>query len=111
MDDRVTLADLGETDPGYVAAAESGWAEDTCYRWAVCEPTTGELLAEVTLDPRDGRVGTRHRAGHRDAAETGAQAVSRFAAAALGLAPMRTGVVGGPASPDEDPGHPADRQD
>lgn len=105
----MTLADLGETDPDYVEKAESGWVDDSRYRWAVCEPTTGELLAEVTLNPASGQIGSRHRPGHDQAALTGAQAVSRFAAGALGLTPVMTG-VGGAVSPDEDPGQTADRQ-
>ena len=109
VDDRPSLADLGETDPDYVAKAASGWVGDSRYLWAVCEPTTGELLAEVTLNPASGEIGSRHRPGHGEAALTGAQAVSRFAAGALGLTPVMTG-VGGPASTDEDPGQTADRQ-
>lgn len=88
MDDRVALTDLGETDPDYVAKAVAGWADDSRYLWAVCEPTTGELLAEVTLNPRSGEIGARHRHGHDQAALTGAQAVSRFAAGALGVTPV-----------------------
>ncbi|TDH49409.1 hypothetical protein E2F47_20735 [Mycobacterium eburneum] len=84
VDDRPALADLGETDPGHVARRAAGWAADTGYSWAVCEPTTGELLAEVTLDPVSGRIGTRARAGHADAAAAAESAVRRFAAAALG---------------------------
>lgn len=105
----MTLADLGETDPDYVAKAESGWADDSGYLWAVCEPTTGELLAEVTLNPASGEITSRHRPGYGPAALTGTQAVSRFAAGALGLTPVMTG-VGGAASPDENPGQAADRQ-
>ena len=52
VDDRPALADLGETDLDYVHDAEDGWADDTRYTWAVCEPSTGELLAEITLDPK-----------------------------------------------------------
>ncbi|MGV0627738.1 hypothetical protein [Mycolicibacter minnesotensis] len=104
VDDRVALADLGETDPGYVARAAADWTSDTRYRWAVCEPTTGELLAEVTLDPASGEIDSRHRAGHGQAAETGAAAVSRFAAGALGLTPVVAGGVGGPPPADEHPG-------
>ncbi|WP_085266774.1 hypothetical protein [Mycolicibacter longobardus] len=103
VDDRPTLADLGETDPDYVTKAASGWAADTRYLWAVCEPTTGELLAEVTLNPASGEIATRNRASQDEAARTGAQAVSRFAAGALGLTTMVVG-MGGPASPDENPG-------
>lgn len=109
VDDRPTLADLGESDPDYVAKAASGWADDSRYFWAVCEPTTGELLAEVTLNPASGEIGSRHRSGHDQAALTGAQAVSRFAAGALGLTPVIAG-VGGAVSTDENPGQAADCQ-
>ena len=46
--------------------------------------TTGELLAEVTLDPSTGVIDTRVRPGHEQAARTGAEAVQRFAAAYFG---------------------------
>ncbi|HTY27166.1 MAG TPA: hypothetical protein VMD51_03335 [Mycobacterium sp.] len=80
IDDRPALADLGESDPGYVDDSLDRWTADSGYSWAVCEPTTGELLAEVTLDPRTADVSTRARAGHDDAAEVAAGAVRRFAA-------------------------------
>ena len=32
-----------------VAASHQGWADDTRYGWAVCEPSTGEMLGEVVL--------------------------------------------------------------
>lgn len=83
VDDRPALAELGETDPGYIARSAEGWAADTAYVWAVCEPTTGELLAEVTLDPVSGTVAVRARDGHEEAARTAAESVRRFAAAAL----------------------------
>ena len=86
VDDRPALADLGEHDPGYVARSAAAWADDTGYGWAVCEPTTGELLAEVHVDPRLGVLSTRARAGHDDAAAAAAESVRRFAAAALNLA-------------------------
>ena len=85
IDDRPSLADLGETDPDYVTRCSARWASDTGYTWAVCEPTTGEILAEVTLDPAAAEVRTRARDGHDDAAASAAQSVRRFAAAALGL--------------------------
>jgi hypothetical protein len=47
----------------------------------VCEPTTGELLAEVTLDSATGEIARRARAGHDDAASAAAESVRRFAAA------------------------------
>lgn len=79
MDDRPALADLGETDSDYVARCATGWKRDERYTWAVCEPTTGEMLAEVTLDPAGGVTGLRARPGHADAAETAADTVRRFA--------------------------------
>jgi hypothetical protein len=88
VDDRPALADLGETDPNYVARRTGQWASDTAYSWAVCEPNTGELLAEVILDPVAATLHTRVRDGHADAAEVADLAVRRFAAATLGL-PVR----------------------
>lgn len=85
IDDRPALADLGETDPDYVARRNAQWASDSGYSWAVCEPTTGELLAEVTVDPVAATLHTRVRAGHADAAATAEQSVRRFAAAVLGV--------------------------
>jgi hypothetical protein len=45
----------------------------------VCEPTTGEMLAEVTLDPATGLIGLRARPGYADAAQAAGDAVRRFA--------------------------------
>jgi hypothetical protein len=84
VDDRPALADLGETDPDHVAIRASQWESEALLSWAVCEPTTGELLAEVTLDPASGDIATRHRPGHDDAARTGSEAVARFAQAMFG---------------------------
>ena len=81
IDDRPALADLGETDPEYVARRDAQWTADSRYSWAVCEPTTGELLAEVTLDPATGAIAARARAGHDDAAGAAAESVRRFATA------------------------------
>jgi hypothetical protein len=47
--------------------------------------TTGELLAEVTIDPAAAIVRTRARDGHADAAAIAEQSVRRFAAAVLGI--------------------------
>jgi hypothetical protein len=85
IDDRPALADLGETNPDYVARCAAQWLSDTRYTWAVCEPTTGELLAEVILDPATATLTTRARDGHADAATVAAQSVRRFAAAVLGI--------------------------
>jgi hypothetical protein len=51
------------------------WVADTCYAWAVCEPTTGEMFAEVTVDPGTGELTVR---GDATAGEVGAEAVRRF---------------------------------
>ncbi|MGE2836600.1 hypothetical protein [Mycobacterium sp. SMC-4] len=83
VDDRPALADLGEHDPDYVENAAAQWRSETRFTWAVCEPTTGELLAEVTLDPATRAVTARCRPGHDEAGQTGAEAVGRFAAAML----------------------------
>lgn len=86
MDDRPALATLGESDPAYVARCTAAWASDTGYTWAVCEPTTGEMLAEVRVDPLTATLQTRSRDGHDDAAATAEQSVRRFVSAMLGLA-------------------------
>ena len=85
IDDRPALAALGETAPDYVVRCSARWASDTGYTWAVCEPTTGELLAEVTIDPTAATVSIRARDGHGDAAATAVESVRRFAAAVLGI--------------------------
>jgi hypothetical protein len=61
------------------------WASDTAYSWAVCEPITGEPVAELILDPVAASLCVRAVDGHADAAESGAQAVRRFASATLNL--------------------------
>jgi len=84
IDDRPALADLGECRTEYVALLAKQWDSETLYSWAVCEPTTGELLAEVTLEPSTGTIDARARPGHEQAARTGEKAVQRFADAAFG---------------------------
>jgi hypothetical protein len=81
IDDRPALAELDVTDPDHVARSAAQWAADTSYSWAVCEVTTGELLAEVTLDAVTSEITTRARVGHADAATAGAKSVWRFAVA------------------------------
>lgn len=83
VDDRPALAELGEHRADYTETAAAQWYSETRYSWAVCEPTTGELLAEVTLDPSSRQISTRARPGQDAAARTGAEAVARFAAAML----------------------------
>jgi hypothetical protein len=80
IDDRPALADLGVTDPDHVARCAAQWSSDTSYSWAVCEVTTGELLAEVTLHPDTGEIATRARSGQAEAAAAAAESVQLFAA-------------------------------
>lgn len=56
---------------------------DACFRWDVCEPTTGEVVAEVWLYPDAGTMSSV--GGNSEAVEVAEQAVRRFAEAALGL--------------------------
>jgi hypothetical protein len=85
VDDRPALADLGETDLDYIDDAADGWAENTQYTWAVCEPSTGELLAEITLNLESGFMHSRARPGHQDAAAMSEDTVRRYASEVLGL--------------------------
>lgn len=80
IDDRPALAELGVTDADHVERCAALWSADASYSWAVCEVTTGELLAEVTLDPDTGEIATRTRAGQAEAAAAAAESVQRFAA-------------------------------
>ncbi len=79
IDDRPALTDLGITSDGHVSNALDGWTSDALYTWAVCEPTTGELLGVVTLAPSTGMIESQARQGHDDAVQTAAGAVRRFA--------------------------------
>lgn len=98
IDDRPALAELGVTDPDHVARCAALWSADTSYSWAVCEVTTGELLAEVTLHPDTGEIATRARGGQGEAASAAADSVRRFAAE-LGFLETPAGVVG-PVQPE-----------
>jgi hypothetical protein len=83
IDDRPALADLGVDDPDHVARSADQWSADTRYSWAVCDVTTGELLAEVTLDAATGEIATRARTGYAGAATAATESVRRFAAAVV----------------------------
>ncbi|BAD55830.1 hypothetical protein NFA_9850 [Nocardia farcinica IFM 10152] len=88
IDDRPALAEGGITDPEHVARRAADWAEETRYSWAVCEPTTAELMAEIVLTP--GADGTAEitgwaRVGQEPALAAARTAVARFAEGALGL--------------------------
>ncbi|MBO0853786.1 MAG: hypothetical protein J2P18_08460 [Nocardia sp.] len=88
IDDRPALADGGITDPDHVAKRSVGWAEESGYSWAVCEPTTAELVAEIVVTPEsDGtaELSGWAREGYSAALESGTAAVRRFVAGALGL--------------------------
>lgn len=84
MDDTPALTDLGITDPDYVARADADWDQDLRYTWAVCEPTTGEMLGEIALDPGTGAMTVRARPGQADVIAVAADPVRRFADA-LGI--------------------------
>ncbi|NUS42234.1 MAG: hypothetical protein HOQ24_00835 [Mycobacteriaceae bacterium] len=87
VDDRPALADGGITDPDYIARRSAGWADETALSWAVCEPTTGELLAEIVLIPGpDGTAALTgwSRPGYSEVFTESAPTVRRFAEAALG---------------------------
>lgn len=60
-----------------------GVRADNGYLWHVCEPITGEVVAEVTLSPPTGLIGLKAQPGYEDAAQTAADAVRRFADAAF----------------------------
>ena len=60
-----------------------GVQSETCYRWDVCEPITGDVVAEVTLDPE---TATLSSAGENtEAIEVAERAVRGFARQALGI--------------------------
>lgn len=85
VSDRHALADLEIIDPAaYVLAAQQGWAEESRYTWAVCIPTTGELIAEIVVTPGGELVG-RARPGHEQALQDSVPVVQRFAEGALGI--------------------------
>jgi len=84
-------ADPAEAD-AYIRRRILDWARDDRYTWAVCEPTTGEMLGEVSLDHVDLPMGraeaacwalpAARRAGMTT---TALSAVLRFAFGGLGL--------------------------
>jgi RimJ/RimL family protein N-acetyltransferase len=84
-------AEPAEAD-AYVRRRADEWARDEQYTWAVCEPTTGEMLGEVALVAVDLRRGlaeaacwTLPDARNRGLASTALSAVLRFAFAGVGL--------------------------
>ncbi|MEV0293455.1 hypothetical protein [Nocardia sp. NPDC050710] len=88
IDDRPALAAGGITDPGYVARRAAEWDNETHYSWAVCEPTTAEMVAEIGVTPApDGTAALTGwaREGFEPALDAGLTTVRRFAEGALGL--------------------------
>lgn len=82
------MSDLGVDDPaGYVSTADRNWAGETEFVWAICIPTTGELIAliGVTRDGETGHLWARARSGYDEAVEVATGPVTRFAEGALGL--------------------------
>lgn len=62
-----------------------GVRSETGYRWDVCEPVTGEVVAEVTLNPVNATMASRGSEANNEAVQVAEQAVRRFAEAALGI--------------------------
>ncbi|MFT3899551.1 MAG: hypothetical protein QM728_04790 [Gordonia sp. (in: high G+C Gram-positive bacteria)] len=81
-DDRVSdvpaLADLGIDDPAaFVVAADEGWADESRFTWAVCEPTTGELMSLITAAAGQPPVG-QPRSGRQQSLDDALPVVERF---------------------------------
>lgn len=88
IDDRPALAEGGITDPDYVARRTAQWADESHFSWAVCEPTTAELVAEIGVTPgsdNSAELTGWARTGYEPALETGRTAVHRFVEGALAL--------------------------
>lgn len=100
-DERVTdvpaLASLstdvldGATPAAFVVDAARGWHDGDRLSWAVCVPTTGEMVALIVLVPDEdaGTARLTHATtpaqGAVDALDAGLAAVGRFSDGALGL--------------------------
>lgn len=90
IDDRPALADGGITDPDYVARRALEWDDETHFSWAVCVPTTAEMIAEIGATPEgDGTavISGWAREGYDAALADGLEAVHRFVRGMLGLEP------------------------
>ena len=70
-----------------VDQAAAAWESETLFTWAVCEPTTGELVATVSviLDDDRARLVGDTRDGYDDALASAYPVVARFATGALGV--------------------------
>jgi hypothetical protein len=60
-----------------------GVSSDTGFRWDVCEPVSGEIVAHVSLDPNTATMSAF--GDDADAIEAAEQAIRRFAAQVLGV--------------------------
>ncbi|WP_214367522.1 GNAT family N-acetyltransferase [Pseudonocardia sp. H11422] len=76
----------------HIAERAAGWAAQTRCSWAVCEPTTGEMLGEVSLAELDLNMGTAEvtcwalpHARGRGMATAAVSSVLRFGFGGLGL--------------------------
>ncbi|MFQ6393229.1 hypothetical protein ACLMAJ_07240 [Nocardia sp. KC 131] len=90
IDDRPALAEGGITDPDYVALRTTQWDNESHYSWAVCEPTTAEMVAEIGVTPTAGdtaEITGWARPGYGLALESGLTSVRRFVEGGLGLRP------------------------
>lgn len=88
VDDTPSLRGAGITDEDYIARRLRQWSTDEFYSWAVCVPETGEMVAEIWLNPNSdsAQVGGWALNGYDEAFAEGTAAVRRFAESRLGLA-------------------------
>ncbi len=89
-DERVTdvpaLTELGIEDPaGFVVSSERGWSDESQFCWAVCEPTTGELMSLIVVDTEPAMLTGRARTGQQHTLDDAEPVVRRFVEGALGL--------------------------
>lgn len=90
LSDIPALTDLGVADPlGYTEVVAHGWADATLFTWAVCIPTTGELIAVIGVRDDAGAavLAGCARVGYDEALAAAVGPVTRFAEGALGLSP------------------------
>ena len=94
VNDSAALIGHGIADTAtYVARCTSDWASEQRLTWAVCEPTTGEMLGEIIVEPVDppvreggaARLESWGSDGNEEAIATARASVLRFARGALGL--------------------------
>lgn len=81
----MVLGDLGAAT-AYVQRRTAQWSDDSWYSWAVCEPSTGEMLAEVGLRNVDLARGCAELACWTAPAHRGRDIMSTVVGAVLRLA-------------------------